>query len=170
MGTYVRKSFLLLISSYLKFKRVLCLSVNICILLNYVHILVWYSINFWNEWSGKAITCSQRTFPHACWSSASCKWHFCWSYNVLTLPNNFRKKLFNLQRMKNFAIFFSNWKFPVDLLYSQQAESTSATNESVLKVALDHGKASGVIKSHDRVVVCQKVGDASVVKIIELED
>ena len=51
-----------------------------------------------------------------------------------------------------------------------QAESTSATNESVLKVALDHGKAAGVIKSHDRVVVCQKVGDASVVKIIELED
>ncbi|KAI3746301.1 hypothetical protein L6452_08728 [Arctium lappa] len=50
------------------------------------------------------------------------------------------------------------------------AESTSATNESVLKVALDHGKTSGVIKSHDRVVVCQKVGDASVVKIIELED
>jgi len=51
-----------------------------------------------------------------------------------------------------------------------KAESTSGTNESVLKVALDHGKASGVIKSHDRVVVCQKVGDASVVKIIELED
>ncbi|CAL9198863.1 unnamed protein product [Musa hybrid cultivar] len=50
------------------------------------------------------------------------------------------------------------------------AESTSASNESVLKVALDHGKASGLIKSHDRVVVCQKVGDASVVKIIELED
>ncbi|KAI3458887.1 hypothetical protein Pfo_015550 [Paulownia fortunei] len=50
------------------------------------------------------------------------------------------------------------------------ADSTSATNESVLKLALDHGKASGVIKSHDRVVVCQKVGDASVVKIIELED
>ncbi|XP_010278268.1 PREDICTED: pyruvate kinase 1, cytosolic [Nelumbo nucifera] len=50
------------------------------------------------------------------------------------------------------------------------AESTNATNESVLKVALDHGKVSGVIKSHDRVVVCQKVGDSSVVKIIELED
>ncbi|PIA54821.1 hypothetical protein AQUCO_00901013v1 [Aquilegia coerulea] len=50
------------------------------------------------------------------------------------------------------------------------AESTSATNESVLKVALDHGKVSGVIKSHDRVVICQKVGDASVVKIIELDD
>uniref|UniRef100_A0A7C9E214 Pyruvate kinase n=1 Tax=Opuntia streptacantha TaxID=393608 RepID=A0A7C9E214_OPUST len=50
------------------------------------------------------------------------------------------------------------------------AESTSATNETVLKVALDHGKALGIIKSHDRVVVCQKVGDASVVKILELED
>ncbi|KAL3633810.1 hypothetical protein CASFOL_022572 [Castilleja foliolosa] len=47
---------------------------------------------------------------------------------------------------------------------------TSATDESILKVALDHGKASGVIKPHDRVVVCQKVGDASVVKIIELQD
>lgn len=56
------------------------------------------------------------------------------------------------------------------LLLGLQAESTNATNESVLKVALDHGKASGIVKSHDRVVVCQKVGDASIVKIIELED
>lgn len=51
-----------------------------------------------------------------------------------------------------------------------QAESKNATNESVLKVALDHGKTSGVIKPHDRVVVCQKLGDASVVKILELEE
>ncbi|XP_074311255.1 pyruvate kinase 1, cytosolic isoform X2 [Silene latifolia] len=50
------------------------------------------------------------------------------------------------------------------------ADSNSATNETILKVALDHGKASGVIKAHDRVVVCQKVGDVSVVKILELED
>uniref|UniRef100_A0A803N7P2 Pyruvate kinase n=1 Tax=Chenopodium quinoa TaxID=63459 RepID=A0A803N7P2_CHEQI len=50
------------------------------------------------------------------------------------------------------------------------AESTNATNETILKIALDHGKASGVIKSHDRVVVCQKVADSSVVKIIELAD
>ncbi|XP_019192281.1 PREDICTED: pyruvate kinase 1, cytosolic-like isoform X3 [Ipomoea nil] len=50
------------------------------------------------------------------------------------------------------------------------ADPTNATNESVLKVALDHGKALGVIKPHDRVVVFQKVGDSSVVKIIELED
>ncbi|RRT64794.1 hypothetical protein B296_00033035 [Ensete ventricosum] len=50
------------------------------------------------------------------------------------------------------------------------AEMTSTTNESVLKVALDHVKASGLVMPHDRVVVCQKVGDDSVVKIIELED
>ncbi|KAL2324911.1 hypothetical protein Fmac_023969 [Flemingia macrophylla] len=50
------------------------------------------------------------------------------------------------------------------------AESKTGTNESILKVALDHGKAFGIIKPHDRVVVCQKVGDSSVVKIIELED
>jgi pyruvate kinase len=51
-----------------------------------------------------------------------------------------------------------------------QAESANSTNESVLKVALDHGKAHGFIKPHDRVVVCQKLGDAYVVKILELED
>ncbi|KAI4346427.1 hypothetical protein L6164_007323 [Bauhinia variegata] len=50
------------------------------------------------------------------------------------------------------------------------AEAKSASNESILKVALDHGKAFGVIKPHDRVVVCQKLGDSSVVKILELED
>ncbi|TQD82559.1 hypothetical protein C1H46_031875 [Malus baccata] len=50
------------------------------------------------------------------------------------------------------------------------AEATGATNESILKIALDHGRVAGVIKSHDRVVICQKVGDTSVIKIIELED
>ncbi|KAJ9159849.1 hypothetical protein P3X46_025311 [Hevea brasiliensis] len=60
--------------------------------------------------------------------------------------------------------------FPILADPRHPAESTNATNESVLKVALDHGKAIGVIKPHDRVVVCQKLGDASVVKILELED
>lgn len=55
-------------------------------------------------------------------------------------------------------------------MFVLQAESTGATNESILKVALDHGKAIGIVKPHDRVVVCQKVGDDAVVKIIELED
>eukprot|EP00252_Welwitschia_mirabilis_P010002 TRINITY_DN2301_c0_g1_i1.p1 TRINITY_DN2301_c0_g1~~TRINITY_DN2301_c0_g1_i1.p1 ORF type:complete len:528 (+),score=104.18 TRINITY_DN2301_c0_g1_i1:113-1696(+) len=50
------------------------------------------------------------------------------------------------------------------------AESTSATNESILKIALDHGKIAGIIKPHDRIVVFQKVGDSSVVKIIELDE
>ncbi|KAG5574833.1 hypothetical protein H5410_054967 [Solanum commersonii] len=53
---------------------------------------------------------------------------------------------------------------------TRTADSTNATDESILKVALDHGKTAGVIKPHDRVVVFQKVGDASVVKIIELEN
>ncbi|RYR31608.1 hypothetical protein Ahy_B01g056438 [Arachis hypogaea] len=63
-------------------------------------------------------------------------------------------------------------EFMVDdsLLRFSVAESKSGANESILKVALDHGKAFGIIKPHDRVVVCQKDGDSSVVKIIELED
>lgn len=65
----------------------------------------------------------------------------------------------------SFALF-KRWRRTLVL----QAESRDATNESVLKVALDHGKASGFIKSHDRVVICQKLGDACVVKILELED
>ncbi|CAN7115271.1 unnamed protein product, partial [Brassica rapa subsp. narinosa] len=49
------------------------------------------------------------------------------------------------------------WSFSVAFEWSQQVP------ESVLKVPLDHGKqAAGVIKSHDREVVCQKAGDASV--------
>jgi len=50
------------------------------------------------------------------------------------------------------------------------AESINETNESVLKIALDHGKTAGLIKPHDRIVVCQKIGNSAVVKIIELED
>ncbi|KAL6579064.1 hypothetical protein OROMI_009280 [Orobanche minor] len=43
--------------------------------------------------------------------------------------------------------------FPLLAAPRHPAESTNATNDSVLKVALDHRKASGVIKSHDPVVV-----------------
>ncbi|GBG64977.1 hypothetical protein CBR_g48726 [Chara braunii] len=49
------------------------------------------------------------------------------------------------------------------------AENVSSTNESILKVALDYGKAAHIIKTRDRVVVCQKLGDSCVVKIIELD-
>ncbi|CAM8973398.1 unnamed protein product [Rhodiola kirilowii] len=49
-------------------------------------------------------------------------------------------------------------------------ESEYESDESVLKIATEYGMASGVLKSRDRVVVCQKIGDTSVVKIIELND
>ncbi|PIA62269.1 hypothetical protein AQUCO_00200332v1 [Aquilegia coerulea] len=68
---------------------------------------------------------------------------------------------FPFVEMQRYCVFFFGWG---------GGWSTSATNESVLKVAFDHGKVSCVIKSHDRVVICQKVGDASVRKIIEFED
>lgn len=83
--------------------------------------------------------------------------------------------LLNISPHKNCASFscsffsFSMLKV-TKFVCSCSLESTSATNESILKVALDHGKASGVVKLHDHVVVRQKVGNASVVKIIELED
>ena len=50
------------------------------------------------------------------------------------------------------------------------AESVNATIESVLKIALDHGKTSALIKPHNQIVLCQNIGDLVVVKIIELED
>ncbi|XP_042499810.1 pyruvate kinase 1, cytosolic-like [Macadamia integrifolia] len=69
-----------------------------------------------------------------------------------------------------FQVFHYSGLFPMLADPRHLAESTGGTNESVLKVALDYGKASGIVKPHDRAVVFQKVGDSSVVKIIELED
>ncbi|KAK9126517.1 hypothetical protein Scep_015363 [Stephania cephalantha] len=60
--------------------------------------------------------------------------------------------------------------FPMLADPRHQAESRSHTNESILKVTLDHGRSFGLIKPHDRVVVCQKIGDASVVKVLVVED
>ncbi|XP_038702427.1 pyruvate kinase 1, cytosolic-like isoform X2 [Tripterygium wilfordii] len=88
------------------------------------------------------------------------KWSFSGAFEMELI-------LFNVQARQSLIV---RGLFPMLADPRHPADSTSATNESVLKLALDHGKASGVIKSHDRVVVCQKVGDASVVKIIELED
>ncbi|KAH8938378.1 hypothetical protein BDL97_16G079500 [Sphagnum fallax] len=55
------------------------------------------------------------------------------------------------------------------MLADPRHSTDNTTNESILKVALDHGKAAGIVKSHDRVVVFQKLGDSSVVKIIEID-
>ncbi|XP_021726687.1 pyruvate kinase 1, cytosolic-like [Chenopodium quinoa] len=60
--------------------------------------------------------------------------------------------------------------FPMLADPGHPADSTSATNETILKAAIEHGKALGIIKSHDQVVICQKLGDSCVVKIIELEE
>jgi pyruvate kinase len=54
-------------------------------------------------------------------------------------------------------------------MLAEPRHSVETSNESILKVALDHGKAVGIVKSHDRVVIFQKSGDSSLVKIIELE-
>ncbi|KAL5155457.1 Pyruvate kinase 1, cytosolic [Glycine soja] len=94
------------------------------------------------------------------------KWSFSGAFED-QLPTHLWESLFTINARQSLIV---RGLFPMLADPRHPAESTSATNESILKVALDHGKASGVIKSHDRVVVCQKVGDASVVKIIELED
>ncbi|XP_020212292.1 pyruvate kinase 1, cytosolic isoform X1 [Cajanus cajan] len=94
------------------------------------------------------------------------KWSFSGAF-VDQLPTHLWESLFTVNARQSLIV---RGLFPMLADPRHPAESTSATTESILKVALDHGKASGVIKSRDRVVVCQKLGDASVVKIIELED
>ncbi|XP_012831863.1 PREDICTED: pyruvate kinase, cytosolic isozyme-like isoform X1 [Erythranthe guttata] len=97
------------------------------------------------------------------------KWSFSGAFEVTNMVNINSESLDSFISTARQSLIVRGL-FPLLADPRHPAESTSATNESILKVALDHGKASGVIKSHDRVVVCQKVGDASVVKIIELED
>ncbi|XP_015970313.1 pyruvate kinase 1, cytosolic isoform X1 [Arachis duranensis] len=94
------------------------------------------------------------------------QWRFSGAFED-QLPTHLWESLFTASARQSLIV---RGLFPMLADPRHPAESTSATNESILKLALDHGKASGIIKSHDRVVVCQKVGDASVVKIIELED
>ncbi|XP_028789947.1 pyruvate kinase 1, cytosolic isoform X1 [Neltuma alba] len=94
------------------------------------------------------------------------KWSFTGAFEE-QLPTDMWESLFPSNARQSLIV---RALFPLLADPRHPAESTGASNESILKVALDHGKASGVIKAHDRVVVCQKVGDTSVVKIIELED
>ncbi|XP_058003226.1 pyruvate kinase 1, cytosolic isoform X2 [Hevea brasiliensis] len=55
------------------------------------------------------------------------------------------------------------------ILASPNVETSGAsTEESGLKIALDHGISVGLLKPNDRIVIFQKVGDSSVVKIDEL--
>ncbi|KAK6232104.1 hypothetical protein SCA6_002177 [Theobroma cacao] len=45
----------------------------------------------------------------------------------------------------------------------------ATSGELGLKLALDHGKSVGLLKPNDQAVVFQKIGDLSVVKIVQLE-
>ncbi|KAK9291115.1 hypothetical protein L1049_009302 [Liquidambar formosana] len=56
------------------------------------------------------------------------------------------------------------------ILASPNLASGGSSEESGLKLALDHGKFVGLLKPNDQVVVFQKVGDLSVVKIVEIHD
>ncbi|OAY40245.1 pyruvate kinase 1, cytosolic isoform X1 [Manihot esculenta] len=49
------------------------------------------------------------------------------------------------------------------------ATSGRSSEESGLKIALDHGKSVGLLKPNDQIVVFQKIADSSVVKIVELQ-
>lgn len=49
------------------------------------------------------------------------------------------------------------------------ATSGESSEESGLKMAFAHGKSLGLLKPNDQVVIFQKVGDSSVVKIVEYE-
>lgn len=50
-----------------------------------------------------------------------------------------------------------------------QATSGSSSEEPGLRLAIEHGRLVGLLKSNDRVVVFQKIGDSAVVKIIEVQ-
>ncbi|XP_065854854.1 pyruvate kinase 2, cytosolic-like [Euphorbia lathyris] len=59
--------------------------------------------------------------------------------------------------------------YPI-LASPQMTSGGGPSEESALKVALDHGKSVGLLKHNDRVVVFEKIGDSYVVKIVELGD
>ncbi|XP_020111979.1 pyruvate kinase 2, cytosolic-like [Ananas comosus] len=59
--------------------------------------------------------------------------------------------------------------YPV-LANHSEADSANSKEEFGLKLALNYGKSIGMIKPYDRAVIFEKIGDSSVVKIIEFED
>ncbi|KAJ4775650.1 Pyruvate kinase [Rhynchospora pubera] len=59
--------------------------------------------------------------------------------------------------------------FPFLPNLTHAADGSRRSNEPVLQAAIDYCKKAGIVKPNDRVAVCQKVGDASVVKILELD-
>ena len=45
----------------------------------------------------------------------------------------------------------------------------SQKEEYGIKLALNYGRSVGIVKPFDRVIIFEKIGDSSVVKIIECE-
>lgn len=65
----------------------------------------------------------------------------------------------------NLLPFFFSFYYPL-----LQATSGGSSEESGLKLALNHSKSVGLLKPNDQVVVFQKIGDSSVVKIVVFQD
>ncbi|KAF7053000.1 hypothetical protein CFC21_061008 [Triticum aestivum] len=54
---------------------------------------------------------------------------------------------------------------------TDEAETGGLTKEEYgIKLALNYGRSVGIIKPYDRVIIFEKIGDSSVVKIIECDD
>ncbi|CAL9135311.1 unnamed protein product [Musa textilis] len=51
-----------------------------------------------------------------------------------------------------------------------KGDASMSKEESGLKLALGYGRSVGILKPYDRAVIFEKIGDSSVVKIIEFED
>ncbi|THU46686.1 hypothetical protein C4D60_Mb09t07520 [Musa balbisiana] len=59
--------------------------------------------------------------------------------------------------------------YPI-LAPSRKGDASMSKEESGLKLALGYGRSVGILKPYDRAVIFEKIGDSSVVKIIEFED
>jgi len=72
----------------------------------------------------------------------------------------------------NFLITAMNFLSPsLIFFYLYQAETGGLTKEEYgIKLALNYGRSVGIIKPYDRVIIFEKIGDSSVVKIIECDD
>lgn len=50
------------------------------------------------------------------------------------------------------------------------ASEVRSSEETAVRLALNYGKSVGIIKPYDRAVIFQKIGDSSVLKIVECQD
>ncbi|KAJ6805741.1 pyruvate kinase 1, cytosolic-like [Iris pallida] len=59
--------------------------------------------------------------------------------------------------------------YPI-LASASTATEVDSNEESGLKLALKYGQSVGIVKPYDRAVIFQRIGDSSVVKIVECQD